>query len=78
MPSPSPPSNSRARLRKSTLYCPECSHASLAARGDWVVRAVTEPDGRAVVYRCPECGADVVVQPVLGEDGPGDRQIVDA
>ena len=36
--------------RKTTLFCPECGHAS-SSDGDWIVR---ERAGRAE-YNCPDC-----------------------
>jgi len=51
--SPSPvssPSSDAARIRKTTLFCQDCGHAS-PVDGDWRVRTV---GGRQRV-RCPEC-----------------------
>lgn len=45
---------------KGVLFCPDCDHRS-APGGDWEVHA----DGDAYEYRCPECGASVLNQPVF-------------
>ena len=45
---------------KGVLFCPECDHRS-PADGDWEVCA----DADAYEYRCPDCGASVLRQPIF-------------
>jgi endogenous inhibitor of DNA gyrase (YacG/DUF329 family) len=44
---------------KTTLFCPDCGHAS-AVTGDWDVRTV----GERRTLRCPDCGTVVDERPV--------------
>ena len=53
---------------KGVLFCPDCDHRS-ALGGDWVVRG----DGDAYEYRCPDCDASVLSQPVFESDSEPDR-----
>ncbi len=54
---------------KGMLFCPDCEHRS-ALGGDWEVR--TDSDADAYEYRCPDCGASVLSQPVFGADSEAD------
>ena len=55
--SASEPSNTTAEPPpKSTLFCPECGHASDAA-GDWTVRE----EAAETVLSCPDCGTEIAI-----------------
>lgn len=44
--------------RKSTLFCPDCDHAS-TADGDWIRRT----HGETVAYVCPVCATSITERP---------------
>lgn len=52
---PCPPTNSS---RKSTLFCPQCEHAS-RLDGDWDVRETA----RSLLIRCPDCRTTIAARP---------------
>lgn len=47
---------------KATLICPTCGHES-PADGDWAITETMNDGVRCVIYECPVCWTDVVVQP---------------
>ena len=52
--------------RKGMLFCPDCDHRSPLG-GDWETHAEAD----VYEYRCPDCGASVLSQPVFeSELGP--------
>ena len=49
-------------ILKGVLFCPECDHRSPPGPGgDWEIRT----DADAYEYRCPDCGASVLSQPLF-------------